>query len=174
METQPLRSLPLLSILLLFSPFFATTYAAETGKPLITKTCNRTYYPEDCVKALESDPRSSNADMPTLARISMEVSSSKVKKGYPEVREWTLKASDYLTWAMYSACTANYNQSIADMNMGLRLFDGKEYKDALSKVVAVNSAVVTCNNFNLAPISQLNGALIALTNNTGTILSLLF
>ncbi|GLT95423.1 hypothetical protein SLE2022_131060 [Rubroshorea leprosula] len=173
MASQPLRTFLLLSTLLLLSPYFANA-ATETGKALITKTCNRTYYPTECIKALESNPRSSNADLPTLAQISMQVSSSKVKEGYPVVRGWVLKAPDYPSWGMYAACAAYYNESITDLNVGLQFFDRKEYKDAFSKVVSVNKAVVTCNNFNMAPISQINGALIRLTNNTGTILGLLF
>ncbi|GKV07627.1 hypothetical protein SLEP1_g19374 [Rubroshorea leprosula] len=173
MVAQALRTLLLLSTALLLSPYF-TNAATETGKALITKTCNRTYYPTDCIKTLESDPQSSNADLPTLVKISMHVSSSEVKKGYEEVRGWIGKAPDYESWSMYRTCTDFYNESIANINVGLQFLDRKEYKDAFSKVVTVNEAIISCNNFNREPISQVNGAMIRLTNNTGTILSLLF
>lgn len=112
-------------------------------------------------------------DLRGLARISIQISSSKVKQSYPVVRNYVNKAPDYPAWANYAACLDFYNRSVVDINHALRSFDGNKYKEAFSKVDTVNSAIVSCNNFGMQPIADINGGLIRMTNNTGRIVKLL-
>jgi pectinesterase inhibitor-like protein len=166
-------SLPLLVILVAI--FQCGTAADETGKALITKICGGTASPNVCTATLESDPRSSSADLKGLSRIALELSVAKTTETAGVAYDLLQHASSYMTWAERSACFHGYNMSISKIKEeGIPSFDQGKYDKAYQSVDVLNQEAVHCSTFNIPELTEKNTFLSKFSTDVKTILHLLF
>ncbi|XP_059436539.1 pectinesterase inhibitor-like [Corylus avellana] len=166
-------SLPLLVILVAI--FQCGTAAEETGKALITKTCSSSAFPDVCTSTLESDPRTSTADLKGLSRIALELSLAKTNETAGVAYYLLNHASGYLTWAERSACFNGYNISLYKIKeQGLPSFDQGKYDKAFQSVDYLNQNAVYCSRFDIPELTEKNTLLSRFSNDVKTILHLLF
>ena len=98
----------------LFSSHHFTTAGNEIGKSLINKTCSHTEFPDVCISTLESDPRSSSANLTDLPRIALELT-------LPKANETLVKAYNLLKNAsthnqfVRSLCFTSLNVTLVDL-----------------------------------------------------------
>jgi pectinesterase inhibitor-like protein len=166
-------SLPLLVISVAI--FQCGTAADETGKALITKTCGSTAFPDVCTTTLESDPRSSSADLKGLSRIALELSIAKTNETAGVAYYLLNHASGYATWAERSACFHGYNMSINKIKEeGLPSFDQGKYDKAYQSVDLLNQEAAHCSTFNIPELTEKNTLLSKFSTDVKTILDLLY
>lgn len=84
----------------------ASVLKNETG--LIQETCKHTDNYSLCVSSLESDPRSSNADIKALALISVELVLAKANETLWHVGDLFKKVSDPALYRFYGTCIEEY------------------------------------------------------------------
>jgi pectinesterase inhibitor-like protein len=167
-------SLPLLVISIAIS-LRRGTAADEKGKALITKTCGGTAFPDVCTTTLESDPRSSTADLKGLSRIALELSAAKANETAGVAYKLMINASTYATWSVRSTCFHGYNMSINKIKeQGLPAFDQGKYDKAYQTVDLLNQEVVYCSNFRIPELAEGNTMLSRFSTDVKTILHLLF
>jgi pectinesterase inhibitor-like protein len=166
-------SLPLLVISVAI--FQCGMAADETGEALITKTCGSTAFPDVCTTTLESDPRSSSADLKGLSRIALELSIAKTNETAGVAYYLLNHASGYATWAERSACFHGYNMSINKIKEeGLPSFDQGKYDKAYQSVDLLNQEAAHCSTFNIPELTEKNTLLSKFSTDVKTILDLLY
>jgi pectinesterase inhibitor-like protein len=108
-----------------------STAADEKGELLIMKSCGSTEFPDMCTSALESDPRSSTADIKGLSRIALELSATKAKEAAGVANKLMQNSSDYADRSKRTTCFDGYN-STADRikGEGLKYFEEGKYETA--------------------------------------------
>ncbi|XP_062162440.1 pectinesterase inhibitor-like [Alnus glutinosa] len=165
-------SLPLLVISIIA---VTSTAADEKGKPLITKTCAGTEFPDVCTSTLESDPRSLSADLKGLSRIALELSATKGNDSAGVAYNLMQNASGYDTWSERSACFHGYNMSVYQIkDHGLQSFDDGKYDKAYQAVDLLNKEALYCSTFQIPELDESNTMLSKFTTVVKTILQLLF
>ncbi|XP_062161940.1 pectinesterase inhibitor-like [Alnus glutinosa] len=165
-------SIPLLVISIIA---VTSTAADEKGKPLITKTCAGTEFPDVCTSTLESDPRSLSADLKGLSRIALELSATKGNDSAGLAYNLMQNASGYEPWSERSACFHGYNTSVYQIkDQGLQSFDEGKYDKAYEAVDLLNKEALRCNTFQIPELDESNTMLSEFTTVVKTILQLLF
>jgi pectinesterase inhibitor-like protein len=161
--------------LLVISVAVISAAADEKGKPLITKTCSGTEFPDVCTSTLESDSRSLSADLKGLSRIALELTAAKANDAAEVAYPLLQHASGYETWAQLSACFNGYNLSASRIKGdGLQSFDEGKYDKAYQTVDLLNKEVVHCSTFHIQELAENNTLLSRFTTDVKTILHLLF
>lgn len=168
--------IPIVLSLLLSSQHFATaSNENEIGNSLITKTCNGTEYPDVCTSILESDPRSSNADLTGLSRIALELTATKVNVTAAVAYKLMRNAGGYVEFGNAQACYVGYNSSVHEINEeGLKYFDERKYEEANEVVASVNKQINYCATLRIGALDESNTLLGKFTTDLKTILHLLF
>ena len=77
----------------------------------IAKTCALTEYPEVCTTTLESDSRSSSANITGLSRIGLELTGTKASETAAVAYKLINNASSYAEWDIRATCFHIYNSS---------------------------------------------------------------
>ncbi|KAJ0013479.1 hypothetical protein Pint_21227 [Pistacia integerrima] len=116
---------------------------------IIAETCKLTQFPQECISNLESDPRSSSADLTGLSKIAYQLSATKVN-------ETMLLASQLI------------------FNEGIVAFDEKKYDKAYQVLEKANQAIVGCNNTNQSPLYESNTMNYRFITDTMAIINKLF
>jgi pectinesterase inhibitor-like protein len=83
--------IPIALSFLLSSYHFAIA-SNEIGNSLIAKSCNQTEFPDVCISTLESDPRSSNANLTDLSKIGFELTVTKSNETLAEAFKLLINA----------------------------------------------------------------------------------
>ena len=135
--------IPIALSFLLSSHHFAIA-SNEIGNSLIAKSCNQTEFPDVCISTLESDPRSSNANLTDLSKIGFELTVTKSNETLAEAFKLLINASDYDEWARRSACYYTYNSSNFQIKVGLQYFDERKYDEANRIVGLYNEGLNYC------------------------------
>ena len=142
----------------------------EIGKPLITKTCTQTEFPDVCTSILESDLRSFSANLTGLPRIGLELTAAKVNETTAEAYKLLINATEYYQWSMRSACFYEYNSSVHQIYKGLEYFDQRKYHKANEVVFLVNGDIHTCSTRDVPELTGTNTLLSKFTADLQTIL----
>lgn len=97
--------IPIVLSTLLSSHHYAKA-ANEIGKPLKAKLAPKvqTEFPDVFTSVLESDPRSSSANLAGLSRIGLEVTVAKANETAPVAYKLMNSAKDYAEWSIRSTC----------------------------------------------------------------------
>jgi pectinesterase inhibitor-like protein len=161
--------------LLVLSIAVTSTAADEKGEPLITKTCSGTEFPDVCTSALESDPRSSTADVKGLSRIALELSATKAKEAAGVAYKLMQNSSDYADWSKRTTCFDGYN-STADRikGEGLIYFEEGKYEKAYQIVNLLTEDIKYCTSFGVPQLIETNTMLSKVISVVKTILHLIF
>ncbi len=138
-----LMVIPIALSFLLSSRHFAIA-SNEIGNSLIAKSCNQTEFPDVCISTLESDPRSSKANLTDLSKIGFELTVTKSNETLAEAFKLLNNASDYEEWARRSACYDTYNSSDYQIKVGLEYFDEMKYDEANRIVGLYNEGLNYC------------------------------
>ncbi|KAB1218559.1 Pectinesterase inhibitor [Morella rubra] len=147
--------------------------SGEKGKPLITKTCSRTEFPDICTSTLESDPRSLNADLTGLSRIALELVEAKANEAAVVAYKLLNSAPDYPTWSDRSACFYSYNSTVYRIKQeGLQDFDARKY-DKVGVLNQVNGEILHCNTLNVPELKDSNTIISRFITDVKKILSFL-
>jgi pectinesterase inhibitor-like protein len=161
--------------LLVLSIAVISTAADEKGESLITKTCGGTEFPDVCTSALESDPRSSTADVKGLSRIALELSATKAKEAAGVAYKLMQNSSDYADWSKRTTCFDSYN-STADRikGEGLKYFEEGKYEKAYQIVNLLTEDIKYCTSFGVPQLVETNTMLSKVISVVKTILHLIF
>jgi pectinesterase inhibitor-like protein len=152
-----------------------STAADEKGEPLITKTCGGTEFPDVCTSALESDSRSSSADVKGLSRIALELSATKAKEAAGVAYKLMQNSSDYADWSKRTTCFDGYNFTADRINgEGLQYFEEAKYEKAYQTVNLLTEDIKYCSSFGVPQLAETNTMLSRFTSVVKTILHLLF
>ncbi|XP_023878471.1 uncharacterized protein LOC111990931 [Quercus suber] len=165
--------IPFVLSLLLSSHYFAKA-DNEIGKPLIIKTCTQTEFPDVCTSVLESDPRSSSANLTGLSRIGLELTATKVNETTAEAYKLLINATEYYQWSMRSACFYEYNSSVRQIYKGLEYFDQQKYHKANEVVFHVNGDIHTCSTRDVPELTGTNTLISKFTTDLQKILHQLY
>ncbi|XWS70778.1 hypothetical protein CRYUN_Cryun03dG0078300 [Craigia yunnanensis] len=179
MVSQFPESVSLLLILMTLIPLLVldqslTITGQETGKDLIAGTCNKTEYPEDCISALESDPRSFISNMTELTRIALEITATKTNNSLTVARYWVNHSPDYPSWGLATVCANYYNDSVNSMKDSLEAFDELKYEESYQSLESVNNLVTACKNVGVDVLNDVNTMMLRITQDVMVILHMLF
>uniref|UniRef100_A0A2N9GBY4 Pectinesterase inhibitor domain-containing protein n=1 Tax=Fagus sylvatica TaxID=28930 RepID=A0A2N9GBY4_FAGSY len=138
----------------------------EIGNSLIAKSCNQTEFPDVCISTLESDPRSSNANLTDLSKIGFELTVTKSNETLAEAFKLLINASDYEEWARRSACYYEYNSSDSQIKVGLQYFDEMKYDEANRIVGLYNEGSTVWLSLGLNDVYELIGFVVSMAART--------
>jgi hypothetical protein len=148
-------SIPLLVISIIA---VIATAADETGKPLITKTCAGTEFPDVCT-----------------SRLALELSEPNVNDSAGLAYNLLQSASSFKPWSELSTCFHSYNTSVYQIkDHGLQSFDEGKYDKAYEAVDLLNKDALRCSTFEIPELDESNTMLYKFTTVVKTILQLLF
>lgn len=129
----------LLHAFLLSSTAESSSLLLRNGNRLITATCKRTSNFNLCIKTLESDPRSFNADVKGLAKISLEISLTKANQTLDLVGDLFKNTGDDMMFRILGTCIEEYNKAVSNYLPGaLSALQSNNY--GASKAGADNAA----------------------------------
>ena len=162
--------IPIILSTLLSSHHYAKA-SNEIGKPLIAKTCTQTEFPDVCTSVLESDPRSSSANLAGLSGIGLEVTATKANETAPVAYKLMNSAKDYAKWSTRSTCIQAFNINDYRVNgEGLKYFDAKKFDKAYEIVDIVNGELQYCSTLVIAELTESSTLLAKFTTDLKTIL----
>ncbi|KAK4590668.1 hypothetical protein RGQ29_021009 [Quercus rubra] len=171
-------SLCLLVIPIVLSLSLSTHHSAkadnEIGRSLITTTCNNTEFPDVCISTLESDPRSSTADLTNLSRIALELAITEANETKAEAFKLVNNAGSYESWGIRLACYDGFNSSVYQLEESLQYFDQLKYNESNRIVELFNGGLNYCINLGVAELSTRITFLRKFTTDIKAILHLLF
>ncbi|GMY35048.1 pectinesterase inhibitor [Fagus crenata] len=165
--------IPIALSVLLSSLHFAIA-SNEIGNSLITETCNQTEFPDVCISTLESDPRSSNANLTDLSKIGFELTVTKSNETLAEAFKLLNNASSYEQWGRRSACYSTYKSSVNQIKEGLQYFNEKKYDEANRIVGLYNEGLSYCLNLEVVELTERITFLKKFTTDLKVILHLLY
>ncbi|XP_022741980.1 cell wall / vacuolar inhibitor of fructosidase 1-like [Durio zibethinus] len=134
-------------LLILILEFLATTSVSVTkkGVDLIQETCKHTGFFNLCVSSLRSDPRSSNADLEGLARISVEILQDKAKDTLTYVGNLFKHVSDPVLYRSYGSCIEYYRASVErQLPEAIDALASKNYVTSKNDAAAAATNVDSC------------------------------
>lgn len=123
---------------LLLALALALPFMIFASENLISVICSKSINPPLCLKALKSDPRSANANLRSLAQISIDLAQASAKETSTMVELLTKNATNRRLKAQYQTCTENYDDAIsnlADANNFLKSGDFESLNVYASAVV---------------------------------------
>ncbi|KAG5237625.1 hypothetical protein OIU77_013442 [Salix suchowensis] len=82
---------------------------ALVGADLVQETCQKTRYPDLCVKTLKSNPRSSSADVKGLAHIMLEANLANSKVSLAKVEKLLKESGDKSLKKCLDDCAEQYD-----------------------------------------------------------------
>ncbi|KAL0010430.1 hypothetical protein SO802_005538 [Lithocarpus litseifolius] len=171
-------SLCLLVIPIVLSLSLSTHHFAEAdneiGESLITTTCNHTEFPDVCNSTLESDPRSSSANLTGLSRIGLELAIAKADEIKADAFKLIFNASNYSNWDIRSACFGAYNRSFYPFKESLQYFDEQKYNESYTIVDTFNKGLRYCIDIGVRELTAGITFLTKFTTDVKAILHLLF
>ncbi|XP_030969879.1 uncharacterized protein LOC115990163 [Quercus lobata] len=165
--------IPIVLSLLLSSHHFAKA-DNEIGKPLITATCIQTEFPDVCVSTLESDRRSSSANLTGLSRIGLELAITKADEIKADAYKLIFNATSYHNWDIRSACFGAYNLSFYPFKETLQYFDELNYNESYRIVDTFNKGLHYCIDVGVTELAAGITFLTKFTTDVKAILHLLF
>ncbi|KAJ4721975.1 Pectinesterase inhibitor [Melia azedarach] len=130
----------------------------QCDTPLIEKTCQRTPFYDLCISSLKSDPRSSTADVRTLALIMVDIIKSKATQMLKQVEE--LQKQHPELQEPLSACHSRYNAVlVGDVPQAVEALEKGDYKFAEDSATDAAIEADACENgfsAGKSPISPMN------------------
>ncbi|XP_021906760.1 pectinesterase inhibitor-like [Carica papaya] len=158
METKniSLRHL-LLPLLILQSVAALSVERPQNGVDLITQVCKKTNFYQLCMKSLQSDPRSSTADVNGLAGISLDLVTKKSNETFTYALELFKNVRDPLLYQYYGTCVEEYGAAVTrHLPAAIEALNkSHEYAVAGDEAKAVaNNANVCEEQFTLTPMPR--------------------
>ena len=173
MKVDVFPALLVISIILstLLSSHHYAKASNEIGKLLIAKTCTQTEFPDVCTSVLESDPRSSSANLAGPSGIGLEVTATKANETAPEAYKLMNSAKDYAEWSIRSTCFQAFNITVYRVNgEALKYFDAKKFDKANEIMDIANEELQYCSTLGIAELTESSTLLAKFTTDLKTIL----
>ncbi|KAL3505583.1 hypothetical protein ACH5RR_030965 [Cinchona calisaya] len=138
--------------------FLSLALLNPTKADLVDDICSQAANdPQYCVQRLRSDPRSSSADLPTLAQITIGFAQSDTKSTADLVKSLEQQATDPKLKERYKSCLENYNGALNDLNDCTNDLKKKDYPSLNIHASAAGTEADTCDdNFSDPPIEPDN------------------
>ncbi|KAJ4721974.1 Pectinesterase inhibitor [Melia azedarach] len=149
----------------------------ETKPNLIQKTCKQTHYYDLCILSLESDPRSSNADIKELALISAELVLLKANETLWHVGKLFRKVKDPVLYRLYGTCIEEYRAIVErQVPEAIAALRSGQYSTSKTDAAAAATHAQNCQEQfggETRPFSHQNRAVHDLSLVTSTIIDIL-
>ncbi|KAJ0043079.1 hypothetical protein Pint_19443 [Pistacia integerrima] len=105
----------LLGMMLFVAPSLARVNVKVT-KGVINDICSKTQNPSFCLGVLNQIPGASTADLPGLAKITIDLASSNATKTLQLIKSLVPKATNGKLKERYGTCSEHYDNAIGDLN----------------------------------------------------------
>ncbi|XP_023878511.1 cell wall / vacuolar inhibitor of fructosidase 2-like [Quercus suber] len=165
--------IPIVLSLLLSSHHFAKA-DNEIGEPLITATCRKTEFPDVCSSTLESDPRTSSANLKGLSRIALELAIIKANETKRAAFSLINNATSYENQGKRLACYDGFASRVNQFVVSLQNFDQLKYSESNRIVEVFIGGLNYCIDLGVAELSTRITFLRKFTTDVKAILHLLF
>ncbi|XP_058077330.1 cell wall / vacuolar inhibitor of fructosidase 2-like [Magnolia sinica] len=141
---------------LALSLIFNLSSAAYNSTDLIQTTCNKTNDYQLCISSLESDPRSSTADLNIFAKIMIELTLSNVTDTYSFIAKLINDTEiDHVLKICLYDCSAVYDIGVNYLKDALTYLDLKAYIEVAKLVGSAGGEGVECDNmFKKPPVPK--------------------
>ena len=112
---------------------------------LVAPTCNHTEFPDVCISTLESDPRSSTADLTNLSRIALEIAVTKANETKADAFKLFNNATSDESRETRLACYEyGFNSSVYQFEESLQYFDEQNCTESSRIVYIFNGGLDYC------------------------------
>ncbi|KAL3510539.1 hypothetical protein ACH5RR_029940 [Cinchona calisaya] len=123
------------------------SFLYPTKSDLVADICFRsTIDPQYCIQALRSDPRSPTADLPTLAKISIDLAQTTTKSIAILVQSLMQRANETKLKEIYDSCLENYNDTFDNLNDCINYLNKKDYESLNIYASAALDGPDTCDD----------------------------
>lgn len=133
----------LMTFLLLINGSFGRL-STKIASNELNEICSTTQDPSFCVQALNSDPRTANADLKGLAQISIDLAKSSATKTTTLITSLVEKTSDPKLKGRYQTCAENYDNSISSLDDCTKSMSSGDYSSLNFQASAAMDGPMTC------------------------------
>ncbi|CAL5415289.1 unnamed protein product [Camellia sinensis] len=145
--SQRCFSLFLLHAILVASSTQSSALTSQKSEDLIRQTCKRTNNFNLCVTSLNSDPRSLNADVKGLARISLQQLLTKTNQTLQNVGNLFKDTRDPIMFRLLGNCIIEYNRAVTDYLPGaISALDSNNYGASKQGADDTATSATTCGD----------------------------
>ncbi|XP_028080685.1 cell wall / vacuolar inhibitor of fructosidase 2-like [Camellia sinensis] len=145
--SQMCFSLFLLHAILVTSSTQSSALTSQKSEDLIRQTCKRTNNFNLCVTSLNSDPRSLNADVKGLARISLQQLLTKTNQTLQNVGNLFKDTRDPIMFRLLGNCIIEYNRAVTDYLPGaISALDSNNYGASKQGADDTATSATTCGD----------------------------
>ncbi|CAI9112770.1 OLC1v1013262C1 [Oldenlandia corymbosa var. corymbosa] len=123
---------------------------------LVDDVCSQTVIdPNYCKTALRSDPRTSKANLPTLAQVAIDLARSNTKSTITLVKSIEKKVTDRRLKGIYDTCLENYSDTSDNLDGCVTALKAKDYPTLNIRASAALDGPSTCDEgFTEAKLSE--------------------
>ncbi|TYH86318.1 hypothetical protein ES332_D01G033900v1 [Gossypium tomentosum] len=143
---QNLKAPLLFSLILGFLATQAISISNKKTMDLIEQTCRQSGFFALCNSTLRSDPRSSNANLEGLAKISVEIVIDKANATLNFIVDLFKNVSDPILYRSYGTCIDSYGASVQRLlPEAIAALGSKDYATSRHDVATVATNVNACD-----------------------------
>ncbi|KAK3025352.1 hypothetical protein RJ639_043861 [Escallonia herrerae] len=126
--------------------------SVKSSSQLISEVCSKVPNSALCLEALKSDPRSANADLVGLGRISIDLTKAATKTTYELINSLLNKTSDPRLRGRYDFCSVCYGRAVSDLNESEKSLSSGKYLELNNFAAAALGEKDLCeDNFDVQP-----------------------
>ncbi|KAK2976832.1 hypothetical protein RJ640_014616 [Escallonia rubra] len=126
--------------------------SVKSSSQLISEVCSKVPNSALCLEALKSDPRSANADLVGLGRISIDLTKAATKTTYELINSLLNKTSDRRLRGRYDFCSVCYGRAVNDLDDSEKSLSSGKYLELNNFAAAALEEKDLCeDNFNVQP-----------------------
>ncbi|KAK2976829.1 hypothetical protein RJ640_014613 [Escallonia rubra] len=126
--------------------------SVKSSSQLISSVCSKVPNSALCLEAFKSDPRSANADLVGLGRISIDLTKSATKTTYELINSLLNKTSDRRLRGRYDFCSVCYGRAVNDLDDSEKSLSSGKYLELNNFAAAALEEKDLCeDNFNVQP-----------------------
>ncbi|XP_077251315.1 putative invertase inhibitor [Tasmannia lanceolata] len=134
--------LPLL--FLLINPFSARITLAQLSDELVETVCSRTNEHDFCVPALLSDARSSTADLPTLAQVTIDLVVANATDTLSHISSLISTSTDPVLKSYLNDCLTQYQGMTIETDKATKDLESKRYSTIKIDMATIGYAALEC------------------------------
>ncbi|XP_058092927.1 putative invertase inhibitor [Magnolia sinica] len=145
---------------------------------LIHKTCKSTIDKKFCIDTLDSDPRTANADLVSLANISLDLTLRNATDTREYISHLLENATDPVMKKWLNGCLKSYGGALAGIRDASRDIASKDYESMVHSIQIGGSQPLICEQSfgekgHKSPLNHRNNDVNRLSNIVGAIASIL-
>ncbi|KAK2971018.1 hypothetical protein RJ640_025792 [Escallonia rubra] len=126
--------------------------SVKSSSQLISEVCSKVPNSALCLEAFKSDPRSANADLVGLGRISIDLTKSATKTTYELINSLLNKTSDRRLRGRYDFCSVCYGRAVNDLDDSEKSLSSGKYLELNNFAAAALGENDLCeDNFDVQP-----------------------